>query len=130
MHRRMNAGLNVLQGQSLNSHIQEKVTSNRFHHLQTEILAKHELQMGKRPMLPVPKATMSEEQTSNKMPDAGAMTDGSKRRREAVMSASGSEMALGAIPLSLRPGMHRHFSFALLLDCPALTSGATTGKLI
>ena len=67
-------------------------------------------QMGKGPLLPVPKATshstkcarMSEEppevaeQNSNKIPDAGAMTVGSKRRHEAVMSASDSEDGIGS----------------------------------
>jgi len=64
-------------------------------------------QMPKGPMLPVPKAAshgtkcacISEEppevveQHSNKIPDAGAMTDGSKRRHKAVGSASDSEDA-------------------------------------
>ena len=67
-------------------------------------------QMGKGPLLPVPKATshstksarMSEEppevaeQNSSKIPDAGAMTVGSKRRHEAVMSASDSEDGIGS----------------------------------
>ena len=64
---------------------------------------------GKESQFPGPKATghstkcarISEEppevaeQKSNKMPD-GAMTDGSKRRHEAVMSASDSEDGLGS----------------------------------
>ena len=64
---------------------------------------------GKEPQFPGPKATshstkcacISEEPpdvvepNSNKMPD-GAMTDGSKRRHEAVMSASDSEDGLGS----------------------------------
>ena len=65
---------------------------------------------GKEPQFPGPKSTghsskcarISEEPpdvvepNSNKIPDAGAMTDGSKRRHEAVMSASDSEDGLGS----------------------------------
>ena len=41
----MNAKLNVLQAQSLNSRILGMVTSNMFPHLQTEIAAKNEWQL-------------------------------------------------------------------------------------
>ena len=72
--------------------------------------AKGEKGKGKESQFPGPKAAghstkcarISEEPpevaepNSNKIPDAGAMTDGSKRRHEAVMSASDSEDGLGS----------------------------------